>query len=187
MATIDAEPPRLPADTELMGKYEDSGLDDERYLVRRADGQVILLTALLYFVLEALNGNRGLKQVAAEVQALCNKPVTAENIAYLLTKLEPLGVIETGSRQSRRPRKWTHCSGWHAENYLPCPVDPFLAAIFQVLFLSPCTGCGVGQRRSGRLVAVHSRPCHGGSLRRVVALRLPAGNHRTDPGRHAVP
>ena len=34
-------------DAQLLGRYESSGMADERYLVRRRDGQVILLTLIL--------------------------------------------------------------------------------------------------------------------------------------------
>ena len=43
---------------ELIGEYEDSGFKEPPLLARRADGQMIQLTRLLYLVAEAADGRR---------------------------------------------------------------------------------------------------------------------------------
>jgi hypothetical protein len=53
---------RLDAGIELIGEYQGSVFQQPRYLVRRADGQVLQLSRLLYLLTAAMDGqrNRGL-------------------------------------------------------------------------------------------------------------------------------
>ena len=50
--------PRRAPGTVLLGAYQGSGFRDERYLIRRADGQMVLVSELLYRVVEAIDGER---------------------------------------------------------------------------------------------------------------------------------
>jgi hypothetical protein len=66
---IDAEPvvagmPQLAEGTELIGEYQGSGFQEPRYILRRADGQVIQLPRLSYLLASILDGRRDLEQVA---------------------------------------------------------------------------------------------------------------------------
>lgn len=66
---IDAEPvvagmPQLAEGTELIGEYQGSGFQERRYILRRADGQVIQLPRLSYLLASILDGRRDLEQVA---------------------------------------------------------------------------------------------------------------------------
>jgi hypothetical protein len=66
---IDAEPvvagmPQLAEGTELIGEYQGSGFHERRYILRRADGQVIQLPRLSYLLASILDGRRDLEQVA---------------------------------------------------------------------------------------------------------------------------
>ena len=56
--------PALVSGTSLLGAQPGSGYVTPPQLVRRADGQVMQLTPLLYAVLEAIDGERSLEQVA---------------------------------------------------------------------------------------------------------------------------
>jgi hypothetical protein len=97
-----------PADgLRLLGEYQGSGFTEPRFLVRRADGQVIQLSRLLYLVAEAIaEGGTGdgtshhgwdAGQVAARAGASFGREITADNVRYLVTgKLAPLGVVVTG-------------------------------------------------------------------------------------------
>lgn len=127
----------LPDNTELMGQYQDSGLGDDRFLVRRQDGQIILLTALLYYVLSAIHNGKGdLEQIAADVRHMTGKPVTPENIDYLLGKLQPLGVIETPSHPVETVARADPLLGLALRATVSPPRSTnFLAAIFRPLFL----------------------------------------------------
>ena len=79
---------------ELIGEFEDSGFKEPPNLARRADGQVIQLTDLLYAVAAAADGRRDLHEVAAVVGERTDRPVTAENVKHLADeKLRPLGVL----------------------------------------------------------------------------------------------
>ena len=86
-------PRRLAPGTELLGEYEASAFTQPRYLLRRADGQVIQLTRLLYLVISALGSEPGIDLVAC-VSEQFGRQVTADNIKYLIDqKLAPLGVL----------------------------------------------------------------------------------------------
>jgi putative peptide zinc metalloprotease protein len=93
----------LRSDVELIGRYEGSGRTDERYLAKRADGAFVELTKLLYLTVAALDGHRSSAEVAAIVREQSQAPVTAENIDYLIDKLAPLGLIDTGQPALGQP------------------------------------------------------------------------------------
>jgi putative peptide zinc metalloprotease protein len=79
---------------ELIGEFEGSGFKDTPHLARRADGQVVQLSELLFAVAEAADGHRDLHEVAHEVSLRGGRTVTAENVALLADKkLRPLGVL----------------------------------------------------------------------------------------------
>ena len=79
---------------ELIGEFEDSGFRHPPLLARRADGQVVQLTELLYAVAEASDGRRDVQAVADAVSERCGRTVTADNAVFLAErKLRPLGVL----------------------------------------------------------------------------------------------
>jgi putative peptide zinc metalloprotease protein len=84
-----------PADgVELIGRFEDSGFREPPHLARRADGQVVQLSALLYAVAEACDGRRDVEGAAALVSERTGRTVTPDNVRYLADqKLRPLGVL----------------------------------------------------------------------------------------------
>ena len=63
-------------------------------LVRRADGQTVQLTPLLYAVLEAIDGERDVGAVAAVVAERTGRAVSADNVQTLVDdQLRPLGML----------------------------------------------------------------------------------------------
>jgi len=77
-----------------MGEMVGSGYREPPALVRRADGQTIQLTTLLYLVLEAVDGQRNCAEIAEQVSAKFGRLVSAENVSSLIdSKLRPLGVL----------------------------------------------------------------------------------------------
>ena len=56
--------PRLADGVELLGEFKDSGFSQPPFLVRRADGQVIQMSRLLYLVASQLDGTRGPDAIA---------------------------------------------------------------------------------------------------------------------------
>jgi putative peptide zinc metalloprotease protein len=120
--------PRLAEGTELIGEYQGSGFQEPRYLVRRADGQVIQLSRLLYLLAGSLDSQRGLGQVAGVLSAELGKLVHPEQLSYLIdNRLRPVGIVATeprtgdpGTGQAGAPAKMAMKS------------DPLLALKFRV-------------------------------------------------------
>ena len=78
----------------MIGEMEGSGYRTPPALARRADGQVVQLTPLLYAVLEASNGTRTDAEVADVVSRQTGQTVTAENIRTLVdANLRPAGLL----------------------------------------------------------------------------------------------
>src|SRR5215217_8242497 len=79
---------------EFLGAVPGSGYRQAPSLVRRADGQTIQLTPLLYRVLEEIDGTRDLDAIAAAVGERTDWLLTADDIEFLIEqKLRPLGVL----------------------------------------------------------------------------------------------
>lgn len=98
MTTMGAEPTqaglRRADGVELIGEMAGSGYRVPPSLVRRADGQTIQLTPLLYAVLRAIDGRRSAAEVAEEVSATTGRTVNEDNIVHLVDKqLRPLGLL----------------------------------------------------------------------------------------------
>ena len=77
----------------LVGEMEGSGYRTPPALARRADGQTVQLTPLLYATLSALDGRRSYADVADAVAAATGKPVSEANARELVEKLHPTGLV----------------------------------------------------------------------------------------------
>ena len=87
-------PPRLAEGVELLGEYQGSGYSQPPSLVRRADGQVIQMSPLLYQVACRIDGTRDPAAIAGLVSADLGRSLTGDQVTYLITaKLLPLGVV----------------------------------------------------------------------------------------------
>jgi putative peptide zinc metalloprotease protein len=79
---------------QLIGEMQGSGYRTPPALVRRADGQVLQLTSLLYRVLEAVDGTRNVAQIAEAVSAAHTRAIGAGDVQTLLqAHLLPLGLL----------------------------------------------------------------------------------------------
>ena len=88
------ERPRLADGIELIGEYEDSGFKEAPSLARRADGQVIQLSRMLYAVAQQADGSRTIDEIAAAAGEAVGRHLSAANVEFLVTrKLRPLGVL----------------------------------------------------------------------------------------------
>lgn len=88
-----AVPARAPG-LELLGQMQGSGYQDAPSIVRRGDGQTVQITPLLYQLLEVLDGERDLEQLAEALGERCEKQVRSEDVRMLLEdKLAPLGLL----------------------------------------------------------------------------------------------
>ena len=106
--------PRLGAGLQLLGEYKGSGTTEPRYIVRRADGQVVQLSRLLYLVARAIDGRRDTEAISHRVSGRFGREVSADNVHYLIeNKLQPLGrdrALRTGGRRGQRTHRRTSCS-----------------------------------------------------------------------------
>jgi putative peptide zinc metalloprotease protein len=90
----------------LIGEMAGSGYRTPPALVRRADGQTVQLTPLLYLLLEAIDGERDVEQVAAAVSARLGRTVTPQNVRTLVDeKLRPLGLLTLADGSQPQVRK----------------------------------------------------------------------------------
>ena len=86
--------PRLAEGTELIGEYQGSGFQEPKYILRRADGQVIQVPHLLYLLASTMDGKRDVAQVAARLSAEFGRDLSVEQVSYLLDKrLRPAGIL----------------------------------------------------------------------------------------------
>ena len=87
--------PELADGVQLLGTMDASGFKEPPSLARRADGQTIQLTDLLYRVLEAVDGHRDAEAIASEVSRGIGKEASADDIRFLIDeKLRPLGLLK---------------------------------------------------------------------------------------------
>jgi putative peptide zinc metalloprotease protein len=87
-------PHRLADGVELLGEYQNSAYSQPPSLVRRSDGQVIQMSALLYRVTCRIDGVRDETAIAAEVSRDLGRSLGPDHVAYLVrTKLLPLGIV----------------------------------------------------------------------------------------------
>ena len=99
------EVPRLADGVELLGEYQDSGYSQPPSLLRRADGQVIQMSPLLYRVTSRIDGTRDLAAIAELVSADLGRSLTADQVRLLITaKLLPLGIVAAKSAPAALPR-----------------------------------------------------------------------------------
>lgn len=113
--------PVLAKDIDLIGKYEGSGFKDPPYIARRADGQVIQLSHMLYLVASNVDGERDFARIAEKVSEELGRGVSADNVRFLVEKkLRPLGIL-------------AQADGSNPELKRP---DPMLALKFQSQIIS---------------------------------------------------
>ena len=99
-------PVRAPG-LELLGELRDSGYTTRRYVVRRADGQIVQVTPLLYCLLEAVDGRRDIVGLAEEASGACGKLVGPEHVEFLLDeRLAPMGLLcDRNGDAPRQPKQ----------------------------------------------------------------------------------
>ncbi|MGN8132484.1 hypothetical protein [Paenarthrobacter sp. 22069] len=94
ITTAGAHLPALADGVQLLGTAEGSGYREPPALVRRADGQTLQLTRLLYLVLEAADGTHDLDAIARHVSEGSGRLVSADNVRTLMdSQLLPMGLL----------------------------------------------------------------------------------------------
>ncbi|MGN7800347.1 hypothetical protein [Leifsonia sp. 22587] len=89
-----AETPVRAQGVELIGSMRGSGYREPPSLVRRADGQTLQLTPLLYAVLDEIDGHRDVNAIAGLVSSRVGRLVRPEDVLSLVdSSLRPLGLL----------------------------------------------------------------------------------------------
>src|SRR3954449_4140585 len=82
----------------LIGEMVGSGYRTPPALVRRADGQTLQLTPLVYRVLAEVDGVRSYDEVAGRVREATGRPVNGDNVRSLVDgTLRPMGLLVTAA------------------------------------------------------------------------------------------
>jgi putative peptide zinc metalloprotease protein len=98
--------PRPPPGLELLGEFKGSGFKEPQYLVRRADGQVIQLSRLLYAIVQSADGRRDLDAIAGAASRDTGRGVRAEHVRFLVEeRLRPLGVLAGSEEPTSKLRR----------------------------------------------------------------------------------
>ena len=101
--TADPVVPELATGVSLIGEYQASGYEDPPCLVRRADGQTIQITPLLYALVEVIDGRRNTTELAGALSERIGRAVSDDNVRFLLDdKLRPAGIVKDA--QGRDPQ-----------------------------------------------------------------------------------
>jgi putative peptide zinc metalloprotease protein len=133
-----AWPTRLAEGVELLGAYKDSGYSQPPSLMRRADGQVIQMSPLLYQVACRIDGSRDPDAIAALVSADLGRSLDAAQVRYLITaKLLPLGVVAAEGIPRALPRANPLFSLRARATLLPERIVNLIGAFLRPLFRWP--------------------------------------------------
>ena len=132
-----AYPPRLADGVELLGELRDSGFTKPPALVRRADGQMIQVSRLLYLVACRIDGARAPGAIADLVSDDLGRSLSAEQVSYLIAdKLAPLGVL-AGRGAAALPTASPLLSLRARATLLPAAAANVAGALFRPLFHWP--------------------------------------------------
>ena len=140
------------AGVQLIGEAKGSGYKEAPSLVRRADGQTIQLTRLLYLVLEAIDGRRGPDEIAAHASNSFGRLVSADNVRTLITsQLLPLGLLRLADGSEPEVKKSNPLLGMRFRYSVTDPdrtrkltapfatlFNPFIVVAVTVAFLATC-------------------------------------------------
>lgn len=102
------DPPRLVPGLELLGEFQGSGSIDPLFLLKRPDGRIVAVSALLYQVAAAIDGRRDLAAVASRASGELRRAIRPEAVRFAIDeKLTALGIVlgagDDGHRASPRP------------------------------------------------------------------------------------
>ena len=147
--------PRLAEGVELLGEYKDSGYSQPPSLVRRADGQVIQMSALLYQVTCRIDGSRDPAAIAALVSGDLGRSLTADQVRYLITaKLLPLGIVAAEGAPAAPPKANPLFALRARGTLLPERAANAAGALLRPLFRWPVVVAVVGSVAGRGLLAV---------------------------------
>ncbi len=154
-SSVAVKEPSVPvraAGVQLIGEAKGSGYKEAPSLVRRADGQTIQLTRLLYLVLEAIDGHRGPEEIAGHASNSFGRLVSADNVRTLITsQLLPLGLLRLADGSEPEVKKSDPLLGMRFRYSVTDPdrtrkltapfarlFNPLIVAAVTVAFLATC-------------------------------------------------
>ncbi|TLM84666.1 hypothetical protein [Pseudarthrobacter sp. NamE5] len=137
---------------QLSGQSEGSGYREPPSLVRRADGQTLQLTRLLYLVLEGADGNRSVEEIAQHVSQGSGRLVSADNVRTLMhSQLLPMGLLRLADGAQPEVKKADPLLGMRFRYTVTDPertlsitapfaalFSPLLVAVATAAFLATC-------------------------------------------------
>ncbi|MFI0464883.1 hypothetical protein ACH347_12450 [Saccharopolyspora sp. 5N102] len=127
--------PRLVDGVALLGEYEGGGYEEPRYLVSRADGQMVLVSPLLYQVASQVDGERSLREVAEQIAGDTEPDISAAGVEYLVNKkLYPMGIATMSEPLPDPPRSDPLLSLVFNTQILPGGFVRAVAPVFAPLF-----------------------------------------------------
>lgn len=132
-------PLRLAEGIDLVGEFEGSGFKVTPYLVRRADGQTLQVSKLLFLVAAACDGQRSPEAVAEKVSAEFGRRVSADNVRQLAGgRLRALGIIAAADGSSPKLTRSKQLLALNLRTgVVPRGVVSGLTAVLRPLFLPP--------------------------------------------------
>jgi putative peptide zinc metalloprotease protein len=134
----DGRPPRLASGLELLGEYQGSGVEQRMFLVRRADGQVVQMTQLVYAITSAIDGRKDAGKIADAVSTQLGRRLEADDVDYLIErKLEPAGIIASDGAAMPLPRQDPLLALRYRFGVLPESAVRAIGVVFSPLFLVP--------------------------------------------------
>lgn len=124
---------------EPLGEFARSGHRRPPSLVRRADGQTVQLSPVLYALVHAIDGHRNYAEIAAVVGDRIGRVVAAEHVRFLVEqKLGPLGLVREPDGSEPALRKANPLLALHPRLVVTNPtVTRRIATPFAVFFFPP--------------------------------------------------
>lgn len=132
--------PRLAEGIDLIGEYEGSGFKETPHIARRADGQVLQLSPLLFEIAQASDGERDERAIAELAGERIGRGVSADNVRFLVErKLRPLGVLVNADGSEPQVARARHqlLQLSFRTAVIPERVTHALTTIFRPLFWPP--------------------------------------------------
>lgn len=128
--------PRLADGVTLVGEFQGSGRSSPGYLVRRADGTMLLFSRAPFALAEEIDGEKSLVDLAEALSEKLGREIQADGVAYLIEeKLTPVGAIEDRSPEKQEPKAVLDLAGRAA--VIPPAVVRSIAKKLEFFFRTP--------------------------------------------------
>jgi putative peptide zinc metalloprotease protein len=144
--------PVRAAGIQLIGEAKGSGYREAPSLVRRADGQTIQLTQLLFHVLDSIDGVRDIDEVAEAASSRSGRLISGDNARTLIEgQLLPLGLLQLADGSQPEVRRSNPLLGMRFRYTVTDPertrrltapfavlFNPLIVAVVAAGFLASC-------------------------------------------------